>query len=507
MAFLKFPICFVILDGFGIASPGPFNAVTSAHTPTLNLCKTKYKYTTLRASGKSVGLPDGYVGNSEVGHITIGAGRVILQPLTRINNTIKDGSFFHHPHFDYIKDQIQKTRCRVHIMGLLSDVGVHSHIEHFFAILRALSMRNITDVFIHPILDGRDAIPCSASEYLTRLENCMTQYKIGKIGTLHGRLYAMDRDNNWKRTKASYDVLTNKNPSQHASWRDILQMCQQNEKSEEFLKPIQLLAEAVLQPHDVLLFLNYREDRAIQLVEALIDSQFRAFNRAVFVPIQCITPIPYESIQSKFFYDHKQVQNSLKELCSINNKKIVTIAETEKFAHVTYFLSGGRHEPFLNETQLLIPSLKYERYDAVPAMQATEITKRAIQIDTQYNNDIYIINYANADMVGHSGNFEATVQAIEILDKQIAQLYCHFVINKQGILIISADHGKAECMYNPVKRDVITGHTANPVPFFFITENKIYKDISISKLEALKDIAPFILKLLKIKIPKEMNFE
>jgi len=502
----QLPLCLVILDGFGVADASPFNAITTARTPTFDFLKERYSYTTLRASGESVGLPAGYVGNSEVGHITIGAGRVIVQPLTRINNAITDGSFFHHPVFDFIKNLVQKTHVRVHIMGLLSDVGVHGHTEHFFATLRALSMHDITDVMLHPILDGRDAAPCSASHYLEQLQKYMSLYRVGTIGTLHGRLYAMDRDKNWDRTKLSYDVLTTTQHSQKdLSWRDVLALCGAQGISEEFLKPVQLLSDAILSRNDIFLFLNYREDRVRQLAKALTDPHFHDFERCSFVPIHLITPIAYELIQSTFFYKHEDVKHSLKEVCSDHDKKVTVVAETEKFAHVTYFLSGGQHNPFPGETQILIPSLKYERYDEVPAMQAAEITRRILEHDQSGASDVYIVNYANADMVGHSGNFEATVQAIEVLDAQIRILYDYFVKKRNGILLITADHGKAESLYDPTSKKVVTGHTTNPVPFFFVTDNPVYRDVSVKQLTELKDIAPFVLSLLKIPIPLEMR--
>lgn len=498
------PLCFVILDGFGVSKENMFNAIQAAKTPTFDDLKKRYYYTTLRASGESVGLPKGYVGNSEVGHFTIGAGRVILQPLTLINNAITDESFFYHPLFDVIQKNVQKG-CRVHIMGLLSDVGVHCYIDHFFAVLKALSMRDITSVVIHPILDGRDAAPCSASYYLEQLELRMSQYKIGRIGSLHGRLYAMDRDKNWERTKLSYDVLTSQSVNQKLSWHDVVADCGKKGVSEEFLKPVQLLPDAIVHRNDFFLFLNYREDRAYQLAKALTAQHFDNFIRSIVTPLELVTPFAYESIHAHYFYTHEKVSNSLKEVCSHHNKKVTVIAETEKFAHVTYFLSCGRHKPFPHETQILIPSLKYERYDVVPAMQAPEITQRVILFDQKNENDLYIINYANADMVGHSGNFDATVQAIEVLDAQIALLYDYFVIQRQGILVISADHGKAETMFNPIKNNLVTGHTANPVPFFLISNNVLYRTMSIPKLKELKDIAPFLLNILNVPIPSEMK--
>lgn len=499
------PLCFVILDGFGIAPVSPNNAITSAKTPTFDLFKHTYPYTILQASGEAVGLPPGYVGNSEVGHTTIGAGRIIEQPLTRINNAIADKNFFDHPLFDLIKKQVNQKQCRVHIMGLLSDAGVHCHIEHFFATLRALAMRDIADVFIHPILDGRDATPCSASYYLAQLDECISQYKTGKIATLHGRLYAMDRDKNWERTKLSYDALTIQQTNQATSWYEIIKTCGINGLSEEFLKPVQLIQDAIVHPNDIFLFLNYREDRACQLAKALTESEFNDFDRSVVVPIELVTPFAYDSINSQVFYTQKQIKNSLKEVCSNNNKTVTVIAETEKFAHVTYFLSCGRHESFPGETQILIPSLKYERYDGAPVMRAAEITQCAIEIDKHNESDLYVINYANADMVGHSGNFAATVQAIEILDAQMAILYNYFVLQQHGVLVISADHGKAEYMYDPIQKNVITGHTINPVPFFFITNNKKYRAISICHLKGLKDISPFLLKILNLSISSEMR--
>jgi len=488
----KIPLVLVILDGFGVEKKSPENAITIAKTPMFDFLKKQYSYTTLAASGKSVGLPSGFVGSSEVGHLTIGAGRIIKQPLTLINEEIKNGHFFHHTLFLKIQKYLKKNNnARVHIIGLLSDAGVHAYIKHFDATLKALVLHTITSVFFHPILDGRDVPPGSAKKYLILLGKYIKKNKAGKIASIHGRFYAMDRDNNKDRTEKSFNILTQKQKYHASSWKEIVKKLKTKHISEEFLEPIRINnAEGIIKKDDIVIFLNYREERIVQLAEKI---------RTITSHIYSI--VPYENIAENFFYPHPLIKNSLKEMLSKNGKKIFSIAETEKFAHITYFLGCEHKKPFPNETQVLVPSLKLKTYAQKPNMKAPEITKIVLTALNKKSFDVYFINYANADMVGHSGNFKGTVKAIECLDKQISKLYKKIVEKNNGILIITGDHGKAEQMLTK-KGEIITGHSKNPVPLLVIIKDDI--NIDNKKLRGLKDIAPLILNLLKIKLPREM---
>lgn len=487
----KKPLCLVILDGFGVAKKTPKNAISSAKTPTFLFLEQHYFYTNIAASGISVGLPKNFVGSSEVGHLTIGAGRIIEQPLTLINKEIKNGNFFKHPLFDKIKTYVKKNpMIKIHIIGLLSDAGVHAYIKHFGAILKALILHDIFCIFLHPILDGRDTPPHTAQKYLKILENYINENKKVEIATLHGRFYAMDRDNNKERIKKSFKVLSERQ-RKTISLKEIKKKLKNEKLSEEFLKPLQINPEGIIEKNDIVIFLNYREERIIELAADIKK-----------ITTHIYSMVPYEHISKKFFYPHPKIKNSLKEVLSKHKKKMFSIAETEKFAHITYFLGCEHTKPFAGETQTLIPSLKVKTYAKTPKMKAPEITKAVLKQLKQNNFDVYFINYANADMVGHSGKLESTVQAIEYLDKQIKKLYEYIVKKKGGILIITGDHGKAEKMLTK-KGEIVTGHTKNPVPLFIIKNGK--KSDEYKRLKRLKDIAPLILKLLKIKIPKEMK--
>lgn len=514
----KVPLCLVILDGFGVAKKSAENAISSAKTPSFDFLKKQYFYTTLLASGTSVGLPRNFVGSSEVGHLTIGAGRIIGQPLTLINKKISSGEFFKHPIFLKIKKYVLgNSHAKVHIIGLLSDAGVHAYIKHFDATLKALVLQGISCIFFHPILDGRDTAPHTGRKYLKTLEKYIKKNGAGKIATLHGRFYAMDRDNNSERTAKTFEILTEKSvfrlrqgfdgqdakatPDRQRkiiSLKEVTKKLETQKTSEEFLEPVQINPAGIIEKGDIVIFLNYREERIVELAEKIKT-----------ITPQIYSMVPYEHISKKFFYPHPEIKHSLKEVLSKHKKSMFSIAETEKFAHITYFLSCEYKRPFFGEQQVLISSIKEKTYAKTPNMKAPEITKTVLKELKQNNFDVYFINYANADMVGHSGNFKSTVQAIECLDEQIKKLYEDIVKKRNGILIITGDHGKAEKMLTK-KGEIVTSHTKNRVPLLVIIKDDTSKEVKINnmdkkKLKGLKDIAPLILKLLKIKMPKEMK--
>lgn len=502
---MKKPHVLIILDGFGYSKEKKHNAIAQANTPNLDAWFAHYPHALLQASGKSVGLPEGFIGNSEVGHLTIGAGRIIKQPVSFIHDAIKDKQFFNNETLLKSLQKIKKNKSALHIMGLLSDAGVHSHTNHLFAFLDAAKQNGITNIFVHPFLDGRDTPPQSAKKYLQQLDEKLKQLGCGNIGSIHGRFYAMDRDQNWDRTEKSHRVLTQRQKEIASSWQDVVQKNYAQNITDEFIAPTQLDPNATIKKDDGVIFINFRPDRARQLTKCFVDKNFDQFIRQ-FLDLSCfVTPVQYDvKLKTNVLYLPEQVRNTLKEILSKHNKQIFSIAETEKYAHVTYFFAGGKEQPFNNETRILIPSITTKTYVEYPCMSAKEITQRVLESLHQDPADFYVINYANADMVGHSGNMHATQKAIECLDAQLQKLYEMIVEKLDGTMYITADHGNAEQMFDEKNNQPRTAHTANPVPFIFIN-----KEIRGSKeklpLKQLADIAPFILKQMDVPTPPEMK--
>lgn len=496
----------VILDGFGISNNTQSNAIAHAHKPNLDAWLKHYPHTTLQAAGNAVGLPNGYIGNSEVGHLTIGAGRVIQQPLTIINKAIEDGSFFTNPMLTKQLDIIAHTKKTLHIMGLLSDAGVHSHEKHLYAFIKSAVDHDIHNIIIHPFLDGRDTLPQSAATYLQRLEQFLHHYPNVKIGSLHGRFYAMDRDSNWDRTAASYQALTESSANRYTTWQSILDHYYKQQITDEFIPPTQLTDMKPIQPDDTIIFFNFRPDRARQLTTSFTQPNFDHFPIQKLSLTAFITPVSYgNKYKTTVLFPATPIKNTLKEVLAHNGKTIFSIAETEKYAHVTYFFNGEKEKVQKGEMQKMIPSIKAKTYINYPCMSAPEITA---QVLTSLHSDpanFYLINYANADMVAHSGDFDATVKAIECLDIELGKLFAEVITHMDGTLYITADHGHAEYMYDEKQQQPNTAHTANPVPFIMIQKNLKNKDIQLT-LTQLADIAPFILQQMGLAIPDEMKY-
>ncbi len=472
------PFCLIILDGFGHNTKTTHNAIAQAHTPTLDYFMHHYPHTTLHASGKYVGLLPGMMGNSEVGHQTIGAGRVIAQPIQQLHEQL----------YDKLTDTFNEKINTLHIMTLLSDAGVHAHTKHLFDAINAALACEIQHIYIHAFLDGRDTPPQSSAKYLSQLDEYTQEYDHVTLASLHGRFYAMDRDNNWERTKQSYNTLTQKQNVTFSDWKKTLEHFYVKNITDEFIIPTQLNSSGTVKNNDTMLFLNFRPDRARQLTQLFLqDTNLNLQN--------FITPISYNnSLTTTTLFEQKQIANTLKEQLSNQGKKILCIAETEKYAHVTYFFGGGREQPFKHETQILIPSIAVQNYVHHPEMSAEKITDSVISALQNDTYDVYIINYANADMVGHSGNIDATIKAIEFLDLQLKQLYDECVINKNGTLIITADHGNAEDMFDEYAQQPRTAHTTDKVPFIVI--NKMWKNKKQDlHTEGLADIKNFVLNL------------
>ncbi len=494
----------IILDGFGYSPQKKYNAIKLASTPFLDNLFSQFGHTTLQAAGSTVGLLDGDIGNSEVGHLTIGSGRVITQPVKKLHDAIDNSTLFSHPVLLKILKQVKKNGTKLHIMGLLSDASVHSHEKHLYAFLDIANQHNIDQIFVHPFLDGRDVPPQSAELYLNRLEQKLKTIPNTHIGSIHGRFYAMDRDNNWDRTEKSYRILTEKQPKVAANWRSVLQQSYAQNITDEFIPPTQLDQKSIITENDGILFFNFRPDRARQLTACFTDPDFKHFAKKDTHLSGFITPTSYNNaINTEILLDRTQINNTLKEVLSKAQKTIFCIAETEKYAHVTYFFAGGREAPFSNETQLLIPSIRTKNYVDLPCMSAQKITDAVLDSLKKKPCDFYLINYANADMVAHSGNLAATIEAIECLDAHIKQLYEVIIKKMHGTLYITADHGNAEDMFDEKIGQPRTAHTNNPVPFIMVTP-EIPENKSLP-LKQLSDIAPFILKNMGLPIPDEMK--
>lgn len=483
----KKPLLLCILDGFGIGDDNSeFNAISQARMTNYQRIINTYPHSQLQTSGLAVGLPEGQIGNSEVGHMTIGAGRVIYQDLPRINNAIADGSFAKNPQLQNLIDYHQNNDSTCHLAGLVSDGGVHSHLDHLLFLANYLEQNGVK-IVIHAFLDGRDVAQKSAEKYLQKLTNF-------KIATLIGRYYAMDRDKKWDRIELAINAII-KGQGEHFSdcFKAIANSYQQN-ITDEFVKPCIIDNYQGVESEDSLIFFNFRADRARQISEKLMASQ--KFTKAL--------ALTHYSDQLDNFYKiifpPQEVKNSLPEILAKNNLSQLRIAETEKYAHVTFFFSCGQEQEFSNEQRILVQSPKVATYDLKPEMSALEITKNLCQAINSDKYDFILVNYANPDMVGHSGDLSASIKACQIIDQQLVMLEQN-ILQKNGTMLISADHGNIECMRDNFDQPH-TAHTLNPVPFILISNN--HKSIDL-KNGNLSDIAPSILKLLNITQPIEMT--
>jgi len=496
----------IILDGFGYREAINYNAIYHAHTPNYDTWMQEYPHAILGASGTHVGLPEGNIGSSEAGHLTIGSGRIIKESVTIINDAIATKSFFSNPILISTLKKL-KTDKTLHIMGLLSDASVHANLKQLYAFLAVAKQQGITNIVIHPFLDGRDTPPQSAGQYLQLLEKKLKELGIGKIGSIHGRLYAMDRDKNWNRTEQSYRTLTEPQQIPYPSWEQAVEHYYTINTTDEFIPPTQLDKDAYIKNGDGIIFFNFRPDRARQLTTAFIDPDFDSFKRKLLKLAFFITPTVYNTkLQTEALYPaQKDAKNSLKDVLMQHGKTIFSIAETEKYAHVTYFFDGGREDAAPNETRVLVPSLHTKQYAKHPEMSAQAITRKLLKSLKTNPGDFYLINYANADMVGHSGNFGATIKAVECLDKQLGILYNQIVEKMGGTMYVTADHGNAEDMYDEGAHQPRTAHTTNPVPFLMLRNDLKGQEKEKLPLTQLSDIAPFILKNMDLPVPKEME--
>ncbi|MDZ4201687.1 MAG: 2,3-bisphosphoglycerate-independent phosphoglycerate mutase [Gallionella sp.] len=497
------PVLLLILDGFGYREAAESNAVLAAHKPNWDRLWRDYPHTLIQASEKHVGLPSNQMGNSEVGHLNIGAGRVVYQDLSRVDVAIEDGSFYTNPALSRAIEQTKQNGSTLHILGLLSPGGVHSHESHIFAMLEMAARAGLKKVFLHPFLDGRDTPPKSAAESLRLLQQKCDALGVGKIADITGRFYAMDRDNRWERVQPAYDLLTRGVAEFSASdAQSALEQAYARGESDEFVKPTSIDSKGAMHDGDVAVFMNFRADRAREITRALTDEKFDGFGRtrapklASFV---ALSSYGEDFSHLPCAYSPEAIHNGFGEYLSGLGLKQLRIAETEKYAHVTYFFNGGREQPYPGEDRILVPSPKVATYDLKPEMSAFEVTDKleAAILSRQYQ--AIVCNYANGDMVGHSGDMAAATKAVETLDICIGRVVAAMQ-SIGGEVIITADHGNAEQMADPATKQAHTAHTLNPVPFLYIG-----RQAELADSGALRDLAPSLLAMMGLSQPTEMT--
>lgn len=500
------PVALIILDGFGLREEAYGNAVAQARKPNYDKYWNTYPHTILQACGEAVGLPEGQMGNSEVGHLNIGAGRVVYQDLTRVNKEIREGAFFDNEVMIEAMRYAKTEGKKLHLYGLLSDGGVHSHIDHLFALLHLAQREELKDVYVHAFLDGRDVAPDSAISYITLLQEKMKELGVGQLASVQGRYYSMDRDKRWDRIEKAYRAMVY---GEGPKYTDPIQAIKESyEKSifDEFVVPTVMVDEegqpiAQIESGDAVIFYNFRPDRAIQISQVFTNADFRGFDRGSRMPkalhYVCLTHFS-ELVDGFVAYKPANLDNTLGEVLTQNGLTQLRIAETEKYPHVTFFFSGGREAAFEGETRVLIPSPKVATYDLQPEMSAYEVTDRLLEEIEAERHDVIILNLANPDMVGHSGKLEPTVRAVEAVDECLGKIV-EKILEKDGIAVITADHGNADKVLDAQGRPV-TSHTTNPVPFILTKSGLELRSDGI-----LADISPTILDLLQVEQPKEMT--
>jgi 2,3-bisphosphoglycerate-independent phosphoglycerate mutase len=502
------PVVLVILDGWGYCEETRGNAIAAAKTPIMDSLWTAYPHTLIRTSGKAVGLPEGQMGNSEVGHLNIGAGRVVPQELVRISDAVEDGSINSNPALVKICQQVQGRNGKLHVVGLCSEGGVHSHLSHLFGLLDLAKAQKVSQVCIHAITDGRDTTPTDGEKAIAHLQDYIDRSGFGQIVTLSGRYYAMDRDRRWDRVKRAYDVMTQDGPGDGRSALEVLKASYAEKVTDEFVAPIRIAPGAV-EPGDGVIFFNFRPDRARQLTQAFVSPTFDGFERKQIEPLSFVTFTQYDpELSVNVAFEPQNLSNILGEVIANNDLKQFRTAETEKYAHVTYFFNGGLEEPFPGEDRELVSSPMVATYDSAPAMSAEAVTKVAIAAIEKRIYSLVVINYANPDMVGHTGLIDATIEAIETVDSCLARLVTS-VSKVGGTTIITADHGNAEHMLDDAGNPW-TAHTTNPVPFILV-EGEGAKipghgtNVRLRSDGKLADIAPTILDILQLPQPSEMT--
>lgn len=500
------PMLLVILDGWGYSEETEGNAIAAAHKPVWDKLWATYPHTLIRGSGAEVGLPAGQMGNSEVGHLNLGAGRVVYQEFTRVDRSIKTGSFFTNQTLVDAVEQAKQNNKAVHILGLLSPGGVHSHETHIHAMAELAVKQGVDKVYVHAFLDGRDTAPKSATDSINKMEEKFAEIGGGSFASIIGRYFAMDRDHRWPRIQSAYDLITQgKGEFVADSAIQGLELAYSREESDEFVQATAILSgdgsPVKVEDGDIMIFMNYRSDRARQITRPFIEEDFDSFERAVVPKLGSFVSLTeYNSeYDIPVAYPPDRLNNVFGEYISSLGMHQLRIAETEKYAHVTFFFNGGREEPFEFEDRILVNSPNVATYDLQPEMNAPELTDKLIDAVESGKYDVIICNYANPDMVGHSGNFAATVKAIEALDDCLSRLV-DSVIAVGGEMLITADHGNAEKLQDDETGQAHTAHTTNPVPLIYVG-----REAQLEPVGALSDIAPTMLYLMGIEQPNEMN--
>ncbi|WP_425448550.1 2,3-bisphosphoglycerate-independent phosphoglycerate mutase [Dethiothermospora halolimnae] len=501
-------VSLIVLDGWGIGKLYEGNAVSKSKVPNYNEVFQQYPNTKLNASGLSVGLPSGQMGNSEVGHLNLGAGRVVYQELTRINKAIENEQFFKKEDFIEAIEKAKDNNGKLHLMGLLSDGGVHSHNKHLYALLELAKKKGLEEVYVHCFLDGRDVPPKSGGKYLNELEERLKGIGVGKIATISGRYYAMDRDKRWERTKKAYDAMTLGEGVIGGTSTEIINKSYKEDITDEFVMPSVITSKgkpvATVDDNDSIIFFNFRPDRARQITRALVDKEFDGFdrNKKVKVFFVCMTQYDKTIENVKVAYKPQKHSNTLGEYVSSLGLKQLRIAETEKYAHVTFFFNGGVEKPNDGEDRVLIPSPKVATYDLKPEMSAYEVKDEVIKRIESEEYDLMILNFANPDMVGHTGDIKAAIKAIETVDECLGEVL-ETILKHKGKAIITADHGNAEEMIDEETGKKITAHTTNKVPCIVVGEGSV----KLRRDGSLSDIAPTLLDMMNVKKPNEMTGE
>ncbi|GAB6168001.1 2,3-bisphosphoglycerate-independent phosphoglycerate mutase [Clostridium carnis] len=504
----KKPVMLMILDGFGIAPKSDGNAVEAAKKPNFDGFVAKYPHTQLQASGMEVGLPEGQMGNSEVGHLNIGAGRIIYQELTRITKEIKEGGFFKNESLNLAIENAKKNNSALHLMGLLSDGGVHSHIDHLKGLLDLAKKAELKKVYVHCFMDGRDVAPSSGKDFIVEIQNYMKEIGLGEIATVSGRYYAMDRDNRWERVELAYNAMVLGKGETASSAVEAIERSYHDNKTDEFVLPTVITedgkAVGTIKNGDSVIFFNFRPDRAREITRAINDKVFNGFNRET-LNLTFVTMTQYDKTLEgvNVAYRPESITNTLGEYVSSKGLNQLRIAETEKYAHVTFFFNGGVEKENQGEDRALIASPKVATYDLKPEMSAYEVTDELINRLDQDKYDMIILNYANPDMVGHTGVVSAAIKAIETVDECLGKVV-NKVLEKDGSVFITADHGNAETMIDFSTGNPFTAHTTDPVPFVWISNHTEGKTLKEGKLA---DIAPTMLNEMGLEVPTEMTGE
>ena len=503
----KKPTVLMILDGYGLNEKTEGNAVKEGKTPVMDQLMAEYPFVRGNASGMAVGLPDGQMGNSEVGHLNMGAGRIVYQDLTKITKSIQDGDFFENPALLAACENVKKNHSALHMYGLVSDGGVHSHNTHIYGLLELAKRQGIEKVYVHCFLDGRDTPPASGKEYVEELTAKMQEIGVGEVATVMGRYYAMDRDNRWERVEKAYRAMVYGEGEQAASGPEGIQASYDKEITDEFVLPTVIIRDgapvATIQENDSIIFYNFRPDRAREITRTFCDDGFTGFDRGERIKTTYVCFTEYDvTIENKLVaFVKEEITNTFGEFLAANGKKQARIAETEKYAHVTFFFNGGVEEPNKGEDRILVNSPKVATYDLKPEMSAYEVCGKLTGAIKSGDYDVIIINFANPDMVGHTGIEAAAIKAIEAVDECVGKAV-EAVKEVNGQMFICADQGHAEQLIDEETGEPFTAHTTNPVPFILVNADPAYR---LREGGCLADIAPTLIELMGMEQPKEMT--